>query len=73
MDPSVRNVRVHYEATGPMEVLAGGERRDLSAGGGMLEFPVRASADGGHAAMVELSLPSASPAAQLLIFEIARA
>ena len=70
---SAGRARVHYEAAGPMEVVAGGERHLLTAGKGMLEFPVRAPADGGPVAMVELSLLSASRAAELLVFEIARA
>lgn len=66
-------VRVRYEATGPVEVIAGGERQALPAGAGMLEFPVRAPAQGGPGARVELSLMSAGHAAELLILEIARA
>ncbi|HEX5686712.1 MAG TPA: acyltransferase [Ideonella sp.] len=70
---AVGPARVRYEASAPVEVVAGGDRVTLAAGGGVLEFPVRAHADGGPAARVELIMPGAGRAARLLIFEIARA
>ena len=85
VDAPAGRARVRYEAAGPLEVMAGGELRSLPAGKGMLEFPVRAAAQGGPGAMVELSVVSvasvvgaggaggAGHAAELLILEIARA